>query len=142
MKKAGLFRAITVVLAVLILFSLSGCDRKYTPEEAVRKELVRELRVEHGLFMQKYKISEINVTVVTSELMKEWRWLYYDGVRENDVVFGVTYDVKTWDFLPVECLSMANGEEDGHWVRNAYFCGYLKYISEGKYELLSMGTGF
>ena len=94
------------------------------------------------MFMQKYKISEIDVTVVTPELMKEWRWLYYDGVRENDVVFGVTYDVKTWDFLPVECLSMANGEEDGHWVRNAYYCGYLKYISEGKYELLSIGTGF
>ena len=68
MKKAGLFRAITVVLAVMMLFSLSGCDRKYTPEEAVRKELVRELRVEHGLLMQKYKISEIDVTVVSGRI--------------------------------------------------------------------------
>ena len=58
MKKAGLFRAITVVLAVMMLFSLSGCDRKYTPEEAVRKELVRELRVEHGLLMPQIRPDE------------------------------------------------------------------------------------
>ena len=52
----------------------------------------------------------------------------------------MTYDVKA-RFNP-EWLPTANGEIKGKWVRDAYACGYLKYVSEGKYKLLRIGTGF
>ena len=137
-----LSRIAVILLCAALTVCVCACGTRRTPEESVRKELIKELRWTHGLCMEKCEISEINVKVVTPELLKEDRWLAYDGVRENDVVFDVTYDIKAWDFLPVDWLCVANGEYHGHWVRNAYYCGYLKCISPGHYELLSIGTGF
>ncbi len=122
-------------------FSLCACnDNKLTTEESVKKILTSEFRQDYGLNMAKCVFTEVDTTVVTAEMLKRDRWLAFDGVHENDVIFQVTYNIKA-RFDP-EWLPMANGEIQGKWVRNAYVCGYLKYISEGKYKLLSMGTGF
>ena len=135
-----LLRISAVILALIMLVSLCACGQKLTPEESVRKNLISEFRWDYGLNMERCEFTEVKTTVVTAEMLKRDRWLAADEVHENDVIFQVTYDIKA-RFNP-EWLPTGNGEIDGHWVRNAYCCGYLKYISEGKYELLSIGTGF
>ena len=51
-------------------------------------------------------------------------------------------DLKAPDGKDILPLLPANGEEDGQWVRNKYICGYLSLVSEGVYELASVGTAF
>ena len=64
----------------------------------------------------------------------------HDGVDENDIIYSVTYDIKARS--NPENLTIENGEIKGQWIRGAYVCGYLKCISEDKYRLYSIGTGF
>ena len=140
MKKENVKISFTILLTFMMLFSLSSCGEKLTPEESVRKILSSEFRLEYGLNMEKCEFTDVKTTVVTAEMLKRDHWLAADGVHENDVIFRVTYDVKAC-FNP-EWLPTANGEIKGKWVRDAYACGYLKYVSEGKYKLLRIGTGF
>ena len=91
--------------------------------------LTSQFRMEYGWDMKECVFTEVDTVVVTRETLKKNPKLVRDGVDENDIIFRVTYDIKAGS--NPEKLTIENGEIKGQWIRDAYVCGYLKYISEG-----------
>ena len=155
MKKTFTFRTLIIAMAVALTFSLCACGNakngavsseaasqsELTPKQQVEKLLREEFANNYGDNMEKCEFREIKI--YTPEEIAENEVMFYEcHFEDTDIVFSATYDLKAPDGKDILPLLPANGEEDGQWVRNKYICGYLSLVSEGVYELASVGTAF